>query len=53
MQVSVLAAAIGVQNQKNKERDFEHGNPVVFIFAGLIFTVLFVLSLIGIVMLVL
>lgn len=51
--LSVLAAAIGVQNSKNRERDFTKGNPLVFIAAGLIFTVLFVLTLIGIVYLVL
>ncbi|MFT7222243.1 MAG: hypothetical protein ACI8Z1_003867 [Candidatus Azotimanducaceae bacterium] len=51
--VSVLAAAFGVQNSKNRERDFTRGNPLVFIAAGLIFTVLFVLTLVGIVNLVL
>jgi len=51
--LSVLAAAIGVQNSKNRERDFTKGNPLVFIAAGLIFTVLFVLTLVGIVYLVL
>lgn len=50
--LSVLAAAIGVQNSKNRERDFTHGDPVVFIVAGLIFTVIFVLTIIGVVMLV-
>ena len=51
--LSVMAAAIGVQNSKNRERDFSQGNPLVFIMAGLIFTVLFVLSVIGVVYLVL
>ncbi|MBO6555728.1 MAG: DUF2970 domain-containing protein [Pseudomonadales bacterium] len=51
--MSVLAAALGVQNAKNRERDFTRGNPLVFIAAGLIFTVLFVLSLVGVVYLVL
>jgi len=51
--MSVLAAALGVQNSKNRERDFTNGNPLVFIAAGLIFTVLFVLMLIGVVNLVL
>ena len=51
--MSVLAAAIGVQNSKNKERDFTNGNPLVFIAAGLIFTVIFVLTIVGIVFLVL
>lgn len=51
--MSVLAAAIGVQNAKNRERDFTRGNPLVFIAAGLIFTVLFVLTVVGVVYLVL
>ncbi|MBL6691330.1 MAG: DUF2970 domain-containing protein [Pseudomonadales bacterium] len=51
--MSVLAAAIGVQNAKNRERDFSRGNPLVFIAAGLIFTVLFVLTVVGVVYLVL
>ena len=49
---SVLAAAIGVQNSKNRERDFTTGNPLVFIIVGLLFTVLFVLTLVGVVYLV-
>ena len=51
--LSVLAAGLGVQNSKNRKRDFENGNPVVFILAGLLFTVLFVLTLILVVNLVL
>ncbi|MEX2488252.1 MAG: DUF2970 domain-containing protein [Pseudomonadales bacterium] len=51
--LSVIAAAIGVQSRKNRERDFSHGDPVTFIIAGLIFTVLFVVVLLGIVYLVL
>jgi hypothetical protein len=51
--MSVLAAALGVQSSKNRERDFTKGNPLVFIAAGLIFTILFVLTLIGVVNLIL
>ncbi len=51
--MSVLAAALGVQTSKNRERDFTTGNPLVFIAAGLIFTILFVLTLIGVVNLIL
>ena len=43
--MSTLAAALGVQNSANRERDFTHGNPLVFIAAGLIFTVVFVLTI--------
>ena len=51
--LSVIAAAFGVQSSKNRERDFSRGNPLVFIMAGLIFTVLFVLTIVGVVYLVL
>ena len=50
---SVLAAALGVQSARNRQRDFEHGNPLVFIAAGLIFTVLFIATIVGVVHLVL
>lgn len=43
---SVLAAGFGVQSKKNRERDFQHGKPVVFITAGIVFTVLFILSVV-------
>jgi hypothetical protein len=39
---SILAAAIGVQSEKNRTRDFEQGNPLVFIIGGIIFTLLFI-----------
>lgn len=39
---SVLAAALGVQNSKNRERDFEQGRAGTFIAAGIIFTLLFI-----------
>ena len=51
--MSVLATAIGVQNRKNRERDFTHGNPLVFIIARLIFMVLFVLTIVSVVYLIL
>ncbi|MFT5012808.1 MAG: hypothetical protein ACJAX5_001686 [Patiriisocius sp.] len=50
--MSVLAAAIGVQSAKNRERDFSQSSPMPYIVGGLIFTVLFVCSIIGVVMLV-
>jgi uncharacterized membrane protein YidH (DUF202 family) len=49
---SVVAAALGVQNRANLERDFSHGKPIHYIMVGLLFTVLFVCVLVGIVMLV-
>lgn len=50
---SVLAAALGVQSQRNRARDFSRGKPSHFILLGLLFTALFVLLLIGVVRLVL
>lgn len=50
---STLAAAIGVQSKKNKERDFTRGNVMQFIAAGVVFTVVFVVGMIIIVNLVL
>jgi hypothetical protein len=46
---STLAAAIGVQSKKNRERDFEEGNAGAFIAAGIIFTVLFIATVLGVV----
>ncbi|MGR9073952.1 MAG: DUF2970 domain-containing protein [Gammaproteobacteria bacterium] len=40
---SVIAAALGVQSNKNRERDFKFGSPKVFIVTGIIATVLFIL----------
>ena len=51
--MSVMAAALGVQSSKNRKRDFTRGNHLVFIGAGVIFTILFVLTLVGIVNLIL
>lgn len=41
---SVLAAAFGVQSSKNQERDFKHGKARNFIIAGIVFTVIFGLT---------
>lgn len=43
---SVLAAAFGVQSSSNRERDFSQGSYRHFIVAGIVFTVLFVLTLV-------
>ena len=40
---STAAAAFGVQNRANRERDFNRGKPLHFIIAGIVFTALFVL----------
>ncbi|MGR9086713.1 MAG: DUF2970 domain-containing protein [Gammaproteobacteria bacterium] len=43
---SVISAAFGVQSDKNRLKDFEQGSLPVYIIAGLIFTVLFVIGLV-------
>jgi hypothetical protein len=50
---SVLAAGIGVQSNKNREIDFEHGSLPSYLIVGLVATVLFILSLIFIVSIIL
>lgn len=50
---STFAAAIGVQSKANKKRDFSQGKPLQFIFAGLIFATIFVVSVIAVVRVVL
>lgn len=47
--LSTLAAAIGVQSNKNRERDFKGGSIKAYVAAGIIFTALFVLTLVLIV----
>ena len=49
MVVSVLAAFLGVQTEKNRQRDFQHGSPKAYIIIGVILTILLVLGLIGLV----
>lgn len=50
--ISVLAALLGVQSNKNRTRDFEHGRPSVYIFVGFLVVTISVLLLIGLVNLV-
>jgi Protein of unknown function (DUF2970) len=50
---STLAAALGVQSNKNRERDFKHGSIKTFIVAGVVFTALFIGIVITVVKLVL
>lgn len=50
---STLAAALGVQSNKNRERDFKHGSIKVYALAGVIFTALFIATVILVVKLVL
>ncbi|MGD8430909.1 MAG: DUF2970 domain-containing protein [Ectothiorhodospiraceae bacterium] len=46
---SVLAAAVGVQSEEARERDFRRGKASHFIIAGVVFTVAFILVLVLIV----
>ena len=46
---SVLASFFGVQSDKNRQRDFQQGNPLHFIVVGLFLTVIFILLIVGIV----
>ncbi|MEH6491049.1 DUF2970 domain-containing protein [Halopseudomonas sp.] len=51
--MSVLAAALGVQSNRARERDFSQGKPSHFIILGIAFTGLFVLIVLGVVKVVL
>lgn len=44
--ISVLAAFFGVQNRRNRERDFTRGRVSHFIVLGVIFTALLVVAVI-------
>jgi hypothetical protein len=50
---SVLMAALGVQSNKARQRDFSQGKPSHFILLGVGFTLLFILLVLGVVKLVL
>ncbi len=44
--LSILAAAFGVQSEKNQNRDFSHNRVGIYIAGGIIFTALFVIALV-------
>jgi len=50
---SVLAAGLGVQSSRNRERDFNRGRAGVFIAAGIVFTLVFIATVVTVVRLVL
>jgi hypothetical protein len=50
---SVVSAAFGVQSTANRERDFTGGSAAPYIIAGIVFTVLFIVTIVGVVKLVL
>ena len=47
--MSILGAAFGVQSEKTRQRDFQHGKPLLYIVGGLAITTAFVLILVAIV----
>ncbi|MCK9563933.1 MAG: DUF2970 domain-containing protein, partial [Bacteroidales bacterium] len=46
---SILWGALGVQSNKNREKDFQHGSLKAFLVAGVIFTVVFILLVMAVV----
>ncbi len=50
--LSTLAAAFGVQSQRNRAKDCEEGKPGWFILAGIILTVVFIFTVLTVVNLV-
>jgi hypothetical protein len=50
---SVISAAIGVQNTKNREQDFQHGSLSSYVIGGIIFTISFIAVIVLIVSMVL
>ncbi|CUS48174.1 MAG: hypothetical protein HLUCCO02_06350 [Idiomarinaceae bacterium HL-53] len=50
--MSVLAAMFGVQTERNRRRDFNQKSGVPYIVVGVVFIVLFVLTIFAIVSLV-
>ncbi|BFM11593.1 DUF2970 domain-containing protein [Simiduia litorea] len=42
--LSTMAAAFGVQSKRNQERDFNGGNIYHYIVAGILFTIVFIVT---------
>lgn len=51
--VSSMAAAFGVQSQKNRMRDFEHGDVKKFVISGIALTFIILFGLAAVVKIVL
>ena len=49
---SVLASMFGVQSSRKREQDFTHGKPFHYIIVGLFVTLVFILTIWGVVQLV-
>ncbi len=50
---SVISAAVGIQNNKNRQHDFENGSVGSYVIGGIIFTIIFVITIVSIVSMVL
>ena len=46
---SVLASMFGVQSSRKRHEDFSHGKPLEYIIVGLVMTVVFILTVWGVV----
>ncbi|WP_024296960.1 DUF2970 domain-containing protein [Methylomicrobium lacus] len=46
---SVLSAVLGVQSEKNRQKDFTQGSLPMYLIAGLIFTIIFVSVIVALV----
>lgn len=53
MVISTIWAFLGISKNARRERDFQHGDPKVFIFVGILLTVVFILTVYTVVKLVL
>lgn len=47
--LSILSSFIGIQSNKNRERDFSSNKPITFIITGILLTLFFILLLYSIV----
>ena len=43
--LSILSSFVGIQSNKNRERDFSSNKPITFIITGILLTFLFILAL--------
>lgn len=50
---SVIAAATGIQSQKNREQDFQHGSLSSYVIGGVLFTISFIIVILLVVSIVL
>ena len=43
--ISILQAVLGVQSSENRDRDFDQGNPIIFVSLAIALTIMFVAGL--------